>query len=244
MMGHAPILGCLALFRKPLSDVATQKYLNLSIGPTDMVSTQQLVAETCRHALANEDYFEYVRERSYRHDNGFDKIVIHQGDEDVAEARLHIWRPGSIPSGETNVHDHTAHFASLVICGRLEETIFEEALDPSGEPFDEYVYSSRGEQSHYGMRFVRRAWLKRCRKVQLGSGLLHAVRDDVLHSSNIPEEDAVTLFCQGRRTRREVRVLSSVKHVWPEVVHSPTFTRDELRQVLAQALELISTPRT
>ena len=82
---------------------------------------------------------ERVASRSYRHGNGFYKVVL--GSDKSLKLRLHIWLPGEL--GEENIHDHRWAFASTILCGQLESEIFAEALTNEAKAYREYIYFAK-----------------------------------------------------------------------------------------------------
>lgn len=83
------------------------------------------------------------------------------------------------------------------------------------------------EHSSYTMRFVRPTDLTLAASLSLGPGAIHAASCEVLHDT-LSHENTVTLFCQGPRVPRQVRVFSRAGRRWPQKVEAPIFKRDEL----------------
>jgi hypothetical protein len=61
---------------------------------------------------------------SYRHPNGFDKIVLDYQGLDQPSLRLHVWWGDSIGDCNNDIHDHPWSFDSQVVCGRLVQEIW------------------------------------------------------------------------------------------------------------------------
>lgn len=89
--------------------------------------------------LGDKRQLESVASRSYRHGNGFYKIVL-ESDKSF-KLRLHIWLAGEL--GEENIHDHRWAFASTILCGQLESEIFTEALSDDARAYPEYLYYAK-----------------------------------------------------------------------------------------------------
>ncbi|HSS48756.1 MAG TPA: hypothetical protein VLX28_07410, partial [Thermoanaerobaculia bacterium] len=93
-----------------------------------------------------------VASRSYRHPNGYDKIVLCSTSEIIVpyEARLHIWWSDT-ERPDTPIHDHGWDFASMVLSGRLECQEYE--VGEGGLPM--YKCScSRSAKNIYELRYA------------------------------------------------------------------------------------------
>lgn len=62
--------------------------------------------------------------RSYRHNNGFDRIVLAVGPNKSYELRLHIWWEDDSRLSE-GPHNHAWEFSSLILAGKLITTDYE-----------------------------------------------------------------------------------------------------------------------
>lgn len=121
-------------------------YLVKAADSDHLSRTRRAVGRLCRLLLNNPIDLEVVRSRSYRHENGFDKIVLHQSRGSVSEIRMHLWHPGVRSSDDTSsVHDHSADFASMVLCGHAVANLYVAEKRPkhNGGQFDLYCFALR-----------------------------------------------------------------------------------------------------
>lgn len=65
---------------------------------------------------------ESIGMNSYVHPNGFTKLVLPSLSDGVEEYRFHIWPRGE---AETDIHNHTSSFNSLVLAGCIREELFQ-----------------------------------------------------------------------------------------------------------------------
>ena len=63
------------------------------------------IGEVWRELLSRPDYLATIAENSYRHDNGFDKIVLVGSPTSQLKLVLHVWRAGS-DRHKDNIHNH------------------------------------------------------------------------------------------------------------------------------------------
>lgn len=67
----------------------------------------------------NKEELATIAARSYAHRNGFDKIVLDV--QPTGMLRLHIWWPSRILPSDEHIHNHSANYVSVVLCGAIEE---------------------------------------------------------------------------------------------------------------------------
>ncbi|MEP3345013.1 MAG: hypothetical protein ABJN34_13835 [Litoreibacter sp.] len=70
------------------------------------------------------DRLAQIANRSYHHSNGFDKIVLEETG--FLALRLHVWWKG-FSNIDSDIHNHNFDFASWIILGRMQNTLFTEA---------------------------------------------------------------------------------------------------------------------
>ncbi|MFF2627549.1 hypothetical protein [Kitasatospora sp. CB02891] len=84
-----------------------------------------------------------IADRSYRHVNHFDKIVLVDTDNGGYRLTLHLWSP---PYSEKELHDELIHdhrfsFWSTILTGRLVSQNFSKQESPGAVNFRQYRYS-------------------------------------------------------------------------------------------------------
>lgn len=85
-------------------------------------ATQEWQAALCETLLTDDAFAAEVAARSYRHGNGFLKVVLLDRG---FKLRLHLWLPGT--PCEENIHDHRWSIASAIIAGELNSEIWADA---------------------------------------------------------------------------------------------------------------------
>lgn len=89
-----------------------------------------------------------VTARSYRHPNGFAKLVLHDPGPDGTSVRLHVWPTvgtyalfDEVPRHDTAPHQHRWSFASAVVAG---SGLFVEdfaRVEDGGDEYEEYLFA-------------------------------------------------------------------------------------------------------
>jgi hypothetical protein len=96
-------------------------------------------------ALAQDDLtMKGIASLSYRHANGFFKLVLHRSSETGAAIRLHAWMPDQVSA--ENIHNHRWPFVSRVLLGHVDEYLFEFSKD--GEDMWRYSYERIRRGAH------------------------------------------------------------------------------------------------
>lgn len=91
--------------------------------------------------LEDDDALSRIANRSYRHVNHFEKIVlVDSGRLTDYRLTLHLWLPpySAEEHDDEMIHDHRFSFWSAILAGTLESVNFETAAD--GQPFRRYRY--------------------------------------------------------------------------------------------------------
>lgn len=101
-----------------------------------LVAIAERLPEYLRLAVRQPYWLERCQDQSYRHVNGFDKIILIALPDDV-RLRLHLWHDDRI--GVTDdIHNHRWDFASFTLAGKLRFEFFRPAK--AGDTFHAYVY--------------------------------------------------------------------------------------------------------
>lgn len=189
-----------------------------------------------------------VAHASYKHDNGFIKLVLLQQQQYPHEVRAHIWLPPS-PGGadvlvSQNVHNHAADFMSVVLLGRATETFFREVpLDTSVEDsvsMFKFSCGSRGEEHSYRFQRLGPAMLARNAEEVISAGDVHAVRFHLLHRMRILQAPFVTFFVQGPRQQTGTVAYASSNAGPTEVIASPPLTVEDVAGYLEWLLQNVA----
>jgi len=85
--------------------------------------TKRIIKAFLQDLVSDEEALLSITRQSYRHDNGFWKIVVAQYR--TVKLRLHIWNNLSRSlAGDSNIHNHRWDFSSLLLCGGYRQQIF------------------------------------------------------------------------------------------------------------------------
>jgi hypothetical protein len=171
-----------------------------------------------------------VLKQSYRHHNGFHKIVLNKGA--LFKLRLHIFT--SIPAIDIpmeNIHNHRWNFASQVIMGKLKMEIFQKSSDGQHLFFDHNYRPANGEIK-YQVELLGLSRLQLIEERVFKAGESYYMNCEELHRIvNYPNEKVVTVVMTGAPTNNNCKLYSSnifseeQKHILP-------YSRNELVSIL------------
>ncbi|MBI5331176.1 MAG: hypothetical protein HZB71_11255 [Betaproteobacteria bacterium] len=175
-----------------------------------------------------------VASRSYRHGNGFYKIVLSASD--LYKLRLHIWFAEA--DAEENIHDHRWWFASRILHGELISETYEDSLSTSDPQFPEYFYRGKQEARAASAELIGISRLRLTGRSVRRAGEGYFLPPGVLHRiTGIGHGPmTATLMCQSNPCRAWNRLLTS-KDITPDV-EQRYLTRSELKEVLKRYLLL------
>lgn len=178
-------------------------------------ATAEWQAALCETLLTDDAFAAEVAARSYRHGNGFLKVVLLDAG---FKLRLHLWLPGA--SCEENIHDHRWSIASTIIAGELHSEIWADAAsaDESDLLAREYCYLAAVDgwpalampRAHTPLRRIERT----CRR----AGDSYALPASTLHRiCNHGERLVATLMCSGPAMAGHTRLIAGREGLLPEV---------------------------
>lgn len=162
--------------------------------------------------------------RSYRHANGFTKLVL--TDSVIGRLRLHVWEPGAV--AEENIHEHRWHFASAVLAGTMESEIWVDSFDRDAPTFPEFIYHVRDRGAT--RRPVGRTRVTCSRSVIRQAGEAYFMPPGVLHRITGTSGLTATLVFTTAPSRAWNRMLAR-DGVQPDVRRRPLRSADVVRLI-------------
>jgi hypothetical protein len=227
---HAPVLVATG-FPRPASD-AFQDLLDGLPQEADLTSWPEALqhfaagsfADAIRALLADPYRLAEVASRSYRHGNGFAKIVLARGRDRAL--RLHA----SGGPAEENVHDHRWAFASTILRGSLENVQFRDC-EVGGEVLREFRYE-RADQEADALE-LGAARVEEVSRRAMESGDAYSMEPGCLHRIVWSGAPTMTLMATERPVAAWNRLLSRVRA--PAMARDP-LTVEQVSTVLRQAM--------
>ena len=162
--------------------------------------------------LEDEALLSQVADRSYKHVNHFDKIVL-IGNDDPSGYRLtlHMWAPPYTSAQLDNelIHDHRFSFWSAVVAGVIDSENYSEESD--GSPYRKYRYIP--EQRHKSFldfyEFRGDTQLLTLDRTRLETGESYSIVGPRIHQVILPRESvSCTLVLRGPRVRSYANVFN------------------------------------
>lgn len=144
---------------KIICDVAShlrQSNIKSDESACKVVIDSVLTLDTIRAALqavrGSDVEMSTVGQRSYRHPNGFTKIVIADSAAPEFKIRAHLWDVGSKVGDESDIHNHRWNYASRILSGSFDHTVF--CTDCGGDDVFRMRYEPRRGKQTFRMRMV------------------------------------------------------------------------------------------
>lgn len=184
---------------------------------------------------------------SYRHDNGYDKIVLFQDADTYMKMRLHIWYPFLMPQTSRprqNVHNHRWDFSSVVLLGYVEHVTYRFA-EPTeeGDEFFHYRYYARGSKEHYDLEERGKSKLVCVGTERFEKDTLYSVINSTLHRVDVPDDkDVATLIITHENIGWVTNDLLSEQSMGFDQVRlpSPAMTKYEIVEKVTQLRERLT----
>jgi hypothetical protein len=161
--------------------------------------------------LANQHRLQAIANRSYRHVNHFDKIVLVGNDDPQAyRVTLHLWVPPYAAHARTQelIHGHRFHFWSEILCGGVRSENYMRA-GHGGSVFREYRYipELRGQAFSDFYEYVGEANLATSGSYHKIAGQGYYLDAANIHRVTLPDKLSCTLVLRGPR-------LQSYSHIF------------------------------
>jgi len=163
--------------------------------------------------LNNETLLNDILDNSYRHHNGFHKIVLCKGA--LFKIRLHVFmNMPEIDIPMENIHNHRWNFASQIIKGKMKMEIFKRGLEGDKYFFD-YKYRPANGGGNYEVDLLGLSALEMIEERVFHSGESYYMDCDELHRIvNFPNEKVVTIVMTGIPNNKECKLYS--KNIFSE----------------------------
>jgi hypothetical protein len=171
---------------------------------------------------------------SYRHRNGFDKIVLASAGRAGLKLVLHVWPRQALPA-EDHVHNHRWDFSSVVLAGFLQVDIY--GPDHAGAPYSIMRYRSLPGPGNCELEPDGTMTVSVHASVTMAVGSSYTWSADMLHRAyGVPDQMTATLIVQGPALHSETSVLVPVQRAGgerPGVQPVRRLDTDQLRRILA-----------
>lgn len=180
--------------------------------------------ETARRDWANQ---------SYRHENGFIKLIAFCTPCNAFRLRVHIWPLTSEYNIERlNVHNHRYSFISLIARGEIDD--YSWLPSAFGTEFNRFLYKPRDESGCYFHEHEGKAMLRIDQMRRYSRGHLYSLDSSELHcTAPVGSVRPVTFFVEDRRALRTHATTYS-RHQKPDEkrVYTPAVSIEQYLQSL------------
>jgi hypothetical protein len=171
--------------------------------------------------------------QSYRHENGFIKLIAFATPCDAFRLRVHVWPHTSECDVERlNVHNHRYSFISYVARGEIDDYCW--LPIGSGAEFNRFVYRPRDDSGCYSHEHTGSATLAIDRIRRYSRGHLYSLDSSELHcTAPAGSTRPVTFFVEDRRALR-AHAISYSRHQLAdeERIYTPAVSMEQYLQLL------------
>ncbi|GAA4829366.1 hypothetical protein [Algivirga pacifica] len=204
-------------------DDAAEETLNTIIATL----TQSLLFEELLAKISvSQDYLNKVLKRSYYHKNGFDKLVLLQGEN--FKLRLHVFHPADRSTAMENIHDHRWHFASSILYGQFGMELFQEQEGGEEQRFAYTYHPALDKKDSYSVEERGKVQLGCIANHTLVAGMQYFLHREALHKiTSMGKEGCVTLMLTAAGQKPTCK-LYAAKPFEQEEVHMERFTEAQL----------------
>lgn len=203
----------------------------------DQLQQQFLVPGLLQAVATDQGWLDWVSRQSYRHPNGFDKLVLWQ-DPATSPLKLvlHWWAPGAAGPDDDDIHNHRWDFASLVLAGELRSDLYTESR--SGQRYPAWEYSSPEGGEEFLVRAAGEVSVECAASITMAAGSAYLWGKDLLHRAwGVGRPFTATLIVQGAPTRRQTMVLGRIRRSRDHRGRVSRLDPAQLRQTLSTLVD-------
>jgi|SRR5271157_254917 len=193
--------------------------------------------------LADREALSRIASRSYRHANGFDKILLFDSRQAGAyRLSIHHWYSahGESPSKDEPIHNHRFSFWSHIFRGTMSASVYTECdCAEEGSAFlPRYRYLPTSTGNVHTCKYDREACVKRVASTTYSTGDVYYLNYKILHRVHAPGygQRLCTFVLRGPR-EQEYAETYNLSYPRDVVAYStPVMHADELGAVLTRIL--------
>ncbi|MFG2981704.1 hypothetical protein ACGFYQ_10650 [Streptomyces sp. NPDC048258] len=220
-------------------------------GNLDMMralSAPGVIVPILREAIERDSLRKEIADRSYRHVNHFDKIVlIDTGNSLGYRLTLHLWAPPYTEEElqDEMIHDHRFSFWSSVLVGNLVSENFTRTSD--GPSFQEYRYFPEkvglSTMSNF-YEFMGETGLTTTEPATVPAGESYFLLNESIHRVLLPRtEMTCTLVLRSPRVRSYANVFNTAYPRTDTTMKNVMFTPEQLTEKISRLANRIQTAR-
>ena len=211
---------------------------------------QSEICDLIRFVLDDEISFLQCLASSYKHANGFDKIVLMQGSN--FKLRLHLYGSADTVVIAENVHSHRWPFASSILHGSIMMDIFqntksnpankmEESLSDHDhvETFVHYIYHSDKQKGYFETVRIGPTELRQMSTIKYHKGQTYSMNVSDMHRIVSCHNHAITLMLTGKPVSTTCNLFSPRAELLQGETAIVPYSTDELKAKLSSTLTLL-----
>jgi len=180
------------------------------------------------------DLWRETLKSSYRHANGFHKIVLLQGHN--FKLRLHHFVPTSTLPPAEHIHDHRWPFASHIVKGNLCMDLFELAGTNDGFPTHAFLYDSAKDDGGFTATYEGLQDVSHLKNVTYEQGTTYHMQPEEMHRIIANTEPCTTLMLTGKPISTFCHFYAQTEPTFEQTRTIP-YTPAELNSILNDILK-------
>lgn len=205
------------------------------------ISKPERITSTLKEILHNPDILHFIANRSYRHVNHFDKIVLVDSENQLGyRLTLHLWNP-PYTEKELNdelIHDHRFNFWSNILTGDLISENFQRST--TGNSFRKFQYTPEKKTLSNFYTFSGEERLSKAETSRKITGESYYLSYQSIHRVLLPQTSMTcTLVLRGPRQRNHSNVFNTTYPRENQQIVQPMFSSDALATKLGALIKAI-----
>lgn len=188
------------------------------------------------HIINNESELLKIAKQSYKHSNGFDKILLIDKRPKYA-LRLHLWNPKNKCDG--HIHNHEWDLSGIVIKGSYKWELYEFEDDISNKGFYCYECMYNSNYKEHILTNQKRVNVKKIFDINISENSFYNLKSSTIHKITMTDKFSASLILHGNNIKQKIVVINK-EEIQDHINKSYRYySIKEMRYLLEQFLLLL-----
>ncbi|MFX4218554.1 hypothetical protein ACOL3B_06585 [Aliarcobacter butzleri] len=149
-----------------------------------------------------------IAKQSYKHSNGFDKILLIDKRPNYA-LRLHLWNPENKCDG--HIHNHEWDLSGIIIKGSCKWELYEFVNDFSNESFYCYECEYNSNYKEHILINEKKVNVKKIFDINISENSFYNLKSSSIHRIKMTEKFSASLILHGNSIEQKIVVINKEK---------------------------------
>ena len=190
---------------------------------------KHVLIKLLENILENKKDIDKISKQSYKHNNGFDKILL-LDNRPYYSIRLHLWNKDK---NNSNIHNHEWDLSGIVLYGSYNWKLY--SIVPNSYE-NLYQYTCNYNNNYSGHKFLNEKVVnvKKYLDITISKNSIYSIDGDIYHKiSNNKKEEASSLIIHSNVNKESINIMSNERLESSIINFNKNYSSDELKNLLS-----------